>query len=424
MFPLLLKKPFRTIIDGTYIIGFLSPMDSSFYKADSTIYDLFSKRSYRNEEEVFAQLAEHSTGSINYALQLVNKHSALFLAKSSNQIQLTQHYTVSVLTLNMTYACNFACEYCFEGESTRSYSSMNESTAELAIVWFLNQLGDKGGKIIFTGGEPLLNFKVIKKVVHLTKCNNISYLIKTNGSLITDKVLEYLVTNDIELSLSLDGNKYVNDKHRKQKNGVGSYDEIYKVLETVRTIYPAYINRIYVNAVVTNETINYIAKSDEFLTSLSLSGYSIKPVMHQDLNLDKIGIEEYVSKYYWPALMKQSNGTNVKICGIGHKQVCVDWDGTIYPCYRLCGQKEYIIGSIYDENSYLQKNPQLEKIYQRESSNQCENCYAKTVCVSGCYADKLNYENCYEDPSVFIFDGIIKYDLLHDNKYKLLPLLS
>lgn len=71
-----------------------------------------------------------------------------------------------------------------------------------------------------------------------------------------------------------------------------------------------------------------------------------------------------------------------------------------------------------------ESNTILVDEYERETSNKCENCYARTVCISGCYANKLNYENCYEDDCVSLFDGIIKYDLLLENKYKLLLVLS
>ncbi len=168
-------------------------------------------------------------------------------------------YYVPQLILGVTDECNFRCKYCvyggtYENRRTHSTNYMDFKTAKKAIDYFLGFLTikenttfvHKSKAISFYGGEPLLNFALIKEVIKYVKdrydYHNIDFRITTNGALLTDDVINFLVNNNISLAISMDGPKEEHDRNRVFKGGGKTFDTVYKNISKIREKYRDYFN--------------------------------------------------------------------------------------------------------------------------------------------------------------------------------------
>jgi len=162
----------------------------------------------------------------------------------------------SLLVLDITERCNLCCSYCcfsgnFEGHRTHSQKSMSWEIAERAMSHFLenDQVGDGTYPITFYGGEPLLEFELVKKCVSYaeTKASELGktvrFSITTNGTLLTDDVVDYLVRHGFLTLVSLDGPKSVHDRYRVFPEGQGSFDVVENNLRRFAGRYPDFKNR-------------------------------------------------------------------------------------------------------------------------------------------------------------------------------------
>jgi uncharacterized protein len=143
------------------------------------------------------------------------------------------------LILQLTQDCNFRCKYCLYSEErymkqrTHSQKNMTWETARKAVDFFLDHSVDSQHRYVgFYGGEPLLRFDLLKKIVDYTedrlKGKPLTYNITTNGSLLTDEIVDYFILHNINTMISIDGPQEVHDKNRVLKSGEGTYDLIMK----------------------------------------------------------------------------------------------------------------------------------------------------------------------------------------------------
>ena len=184
------------------------------------------------------------------------------------------------LTLQVTQDCNFRCTYCNYtsnngNQRLHSYKYMDYNTAIKAVDFFFERSLDyKECFVAFYGGEPLLNFGLIKKVVTYINMNypyrNVQYTISTNASLLSEAVMEYMVKNKFHILISFDGSKQIHDRNRKFRNSNKStYDVIVKNLKMILNRFPNYINKIMINTVVdpsdNTVEVNKVFKNDEIV---------------------------------------------------------------------------------------------------------------------------------------------------------------
>jgi uncharacterized protein len=161
------------------------------------------------------------------------------------------------LTLEMTSACNFRCKYCVYGEhypETRTFSShkMDFITAQKAVCYYMTQVERKYRRnpnafptIGFYGGEPLLEFPLIRQIVDYIEdaysfFPKIVYTITTNGFLLTKEIMRYLVNHNFSIIVSLDGNKENHDRNRVTAHGEGTFDTVFANMNEFRKEYPEY----------------------------------------------------------------------------------------------------------------------------------------------------------------------------------------
>jgi len=339
------------------------------------------------------------------------------------------------LTLQVTQGCNLKCEYCsysgnyFNREHTNK--SMSFETAKKAIDYFISHSKDASHYgISFYGGEPLLEFELIKKCVAYADSRSegrkVSYNFTTNGTLLTEEKYEFLVNHDFSILVSLDGPQEVHDRHRIfAGTTVGSFEKMSENLKNLKAKYPEY----YAKNIAFNTVLNPafplkeicdFTNTDEWVSSSRFSSTLINDVNAKEKNhYSEVFLEEHeyekfkvllckagrLSAKDIPPLMRQ-HFTGIKSVSIcfertaqnelpekGHRggpcipgvrKLFVDVDGRLFPCERVSEtSKTACIGHI-DSGIDEKKALQLLNI-ERITSEECRNCWAYTLCPN-CFA--------------------------------------
>ncbi len=329
---------------------------------------------------------------------------------------------VSKILLQLTQRCNLRCQYCVYSEEknlgTRTHSNkdMSYETAKQAIDFYMEHSVDCDEKGIgFYGGEPLLQFDLIKKII--TYCNEvfrghkIIYSITTNGTLLTDEIIDFLVKNQVYLTVSLDGPKDIHDKNRKFANGIGSYDMVTRNLERLKHKCEDKM-KCAVNMVVDPD--NSYQEISNFFHEPILKDIDVRwNLVEEENDIKSVG-EQFVSTYEYRTFLgyvryfREKNfdapdglvkgefedratedfhfqpfflpGVSVPggPCIPGKVRPLVDCDGRLFPCERVSETSSCTnIGSL-NEGFDIEKVRRFLNISQ--ITEECRNCWAFVLC--------------------------------------------
>jgi len=326
------------------------------------------------------------------------------------------------LCLHLAHSCNLRCLYCFAGQGCYGGADelMQGSTGRRAIDLLIDRSGGrKRLEIDFFGGEPLLNFKVLKELVSYArlqgqeKGKEFQFTVTTNGVLLDDEISSFLIEQDINVVLSLDGRRDVHDDMRRVPAGTGSYDMVLPRIQkfvtlregqqrtgTAYTIIRGTYTRhnldfcsdvlhmaglgfksLSIEPVVAFEDAEYsirredipllLTQYEELTRELLKRRNSGKPVNFFHFNIDFDG---------GPCLPKRLSG-----CGAGGEYLAVAPNGDIYPCHQFVGRSEYLMGSVKDGqvDPSLIETFRMAHLYNKEG---CAECWAKFHCSGGCHA--------------------------------------
>ena len=229
------------------------------------VYDRHTNLLIMLEEHEYQELVEVERGAITSDRSNVIKRFQSQGYLEPNTVTRIEHSSTSLLDsyvntrvrqliLQVTQQCNLRCEYCtysgiYENRRTHSGQSMSVNTAERAIDLLIKQSSTlQTVYVSFYGGEPLLEFNLIRHCVdylkRLVEGKTIKYSLTTNGTLLTDEVVDFLADNCFQLAISLDGTKEDHDANRRFIDGRGSFDVIYQNLVRINERYPEYMNEI------------------------------------------------------------------------------------------------------------------------------------------------------------------------------------
>ncbi|WP_418893126.1 radical SAM protein [Limibacterium fermenti] len=420
---------------GIRIIGLLTP--PFFCRVSDIMSEFIQLCEVNNIENSMVILKEKYPLSVFQEFQQrLNKVKDKFFVDDTYKeyIQIDLSQKVSTLTLNVTRKCNLKCSYCFEDSEYRKLEDMSFDIAKKAIDTFFTD-NSTDWVIIFTGGEPLLNFKLLKQVAAYinSKELKVEYRIKTNATLINNEKTDFLIRNNFKIQISLDGNKEAHDTHRKFTNGKGSFAIVDKVIKNF--IANGYGSLVSLSGTLTNQTIQYVDNCYNHLNSyVGIYNYSLKPVMpnsHEGYAFDlkdyrksyiaNLKHNRYLKEVQSKVFEKITKKEIYNVCGIGIWNITIDVDGKIYPCYRMCGNEEYVIGSLDSLTLPLNLPQDLKKIYCLEENNeQCSKCYLIDICKTGCYTDKLMYkcmeQQCFQ-PTKLVIEDLIKKEFIDKKIY-------
>lgn len=328
---------------------------------------------------------------------------------------------IKAMCLHIAHDCNLRCKYCFAstGDFGTGRKLMPFSVAKAAIDFLLeHSVGRQNLELDFFGGEPLMNWNVVKQTVEYARSKeqeygkNFRFTITTNGMLLDDEKIDFINREMSNVVLSIDGRKEVNDAMRVKVDGTGCYDRIvknYKKLvekrgdkeyyvrgtytshnldfsEDVMHLYEAGFDQISVEPVMEDDSVEYaITEKDldtiyaeydrlvERLTKLKKDGGFLN-FFHFMIDLDQ-----------GPCVIKRLRG-----CGSGNEYVSITPDGDIFPCHQFVGHDEYKMGNL-EEGTFdtaIKKEFAGCHVYSKPT---CRKCWAKFYCSGGCNANNYIY---------------------------------
>jgi len=385
---------------------------------ESAVNSLKERYSKDDIEEVYAELKQlEQQGQLNsadtYREQVLNE---------------VKEVHTKALCLNIAHDCNIRCGYCFA--STGDYHGgrklMPLEVAKGAIDFLLETSGSrKRLEVDFFGGEPLMNFDVIKETVKYGRerqreyNKRIGFTITTNGTLLDAEAADFFNENMDNVVVSIDGRKTVNDKMRKFPDGRGTFDEI---LPKIKEFVDARGDKsYYIRGTFTANNLDF-SEDVVFLADQGFKEISIEPVVAEDKKAYALKeehlpyiyeqYEKLAEKYiqyqeqgkgfrYYHFLMDLDGGPcvykRVSSCGSGVEYFAVTPDGELYPCHQFVGREEFLMGNIQDgvTNKKLQKEFDQNTVYHKEK---CTDCWAKFYCSGGCQANAAAFNNDLKVP--------------------------
>ena len=399
------------------------------HEVDEIVYDLLDAKSLKSKDELKAEFVDkYSSDEIDEVyeeLQSLVDDEILYSKDLYEGIALLNEKAevmIKALCLNIIHDCNLKCKYCFadEGEYHGCRKPMSAQTGKDAIDFVIKNSGTrKNIEVDLFGGEPLMAFNTIKEIVDYAReqekiyNKNIRFTMTTNSTLLTDEIMDYLDKNMGNIILSIDGRKEVNDKVRIRMDGTGTYDSILpkirKMVE-VRDKSKTY----YVRGTFTRENTDFF-EDVKHMVEEGFDEVSIEPVVlpnDHELSLREEDLEVVFAQYdklYDYMLSKYEAGNPFKFyhfnidlqggpciykrisgCGAGHEYVAVTPDGEIYPCHQFVGNKDFLMGNIYDgiQNYKIVQELKNAHIYNKPT---CKNCWARFYCSGGCQANNFNF---------------------------------
>lgn len=334
---------------------------------------------------------------------------------------------VKALCLHIAHDCNLACKYCFaqEGEYHGRRALMSLEVGKRALDFLIENSGNrKNLEVDFFGGEPLMNWEVVKELVRYGRSKekeynkNFRFTLTTNGVLLNDEVMEFVNKEMSNVVLSLDGRKEINDMMRPFRNGKGSYDLIvpkFRKLAESRNQTNYYVRGTFTrnNLDFSNDVIEY--------ADLGFKQMSMEPVVaspEEDYALREEDIPAILKEYDKLALeyikrKKEGNGFNffhfmidlqqgpcvlkrMAGCGSGTEYLAVTPWGDLYPCHQFVGQEEFLLGNVFEgiKNTKIRDEFKLCNVYAKEK---CSSCFAKFYCSGGCAANSYQFHGNITD---------------------------
>ena len=328
---------------------------------------------------------------------------------------------VKALCLHIAHDCNLACRYCFaeEGEYHGRRALMSFEVGKKALDFLIaNSGGRRNLEVDFFGGEPLMNWQVVKQLVEYGRSQEEShnkrfrFTLTTNGVLLNDEIMEFCNQEMSNVVLSLDGRKEVNDRMRPFRKGDGSYDLIVPKFQKFADSRNQ--TNYYVRGTFTRNNLDF-SKDVLHFADLGFKQMSMEPVVaspkepyairEEDLpqileEYDKLAVE-YIKRQregrgfnffhfmidlnQGPCVAKRLSG-----CGSGTEYLAVTPWGDLYPCHQFVGQEGFLLGNV-DEgitNTRVQDEFKLCNVYAKEK---CRDCFARFYCSGGCGANSYNF---------------------------------
>ena len=324
---------------------------------------------------------------------------------------------VKALCLHVAHTCNLNCEYCFasQGKFHGERALMSFETGKAALDFLVRNSGSRRNlEVDFFGGEPLMNFEVVKRLVAYARSiekdagKNFRFTLTTNGMLIDDDVIDFANRECSNVVLSLDGRREVHDRFRVDYAGRGSYDRI--VPKFQKLVEKRDGKNYYMRGTFTHLNPDFL-KDIETMLDLGFTELSMEPVVCAEgdpyaLTAEDMPIifEQYekladlmikrrregrpFTFYHYmidlkggPCIYKRISG-----CGSGTEYMAVTPWGDLYPCHQFVGEEKFRLGDVWSgvTNKEMQSEFASCNVYARE---ECRSCWARLYCSGGCAAN-------------------------------------
>ena len=360
-------------------------------------------------EECYEQIEQLKNSGKLFSPDTFENMAGTLKAKTSGVIK--------ALCLHVAHTCNLNCEYCFasQGKYNGDRAVMSFEVGKRALDFLIENSGSRRNlEVDFFGGEPLMNFDVVKQLVSYArsiekeKNKNFRFTLTTNGVLIDDDVIEFANKEMSNVVLSLDGRKEVHDRYRIDYNGNGSWEKI--VPKFQKLVKARGGKNYYMRGTFTHFNPDFL-EDIKVMLDLGFNELSMEPVVcasgdkneltEQDLPIilsqyedlanlmlekDKEG-KPFTFYHYMidlkggPCIYKRISG-----CGSGTEYMAVTPWGDLYPCHQFVGDEKFKLGDVFNgvNNTKIQQEFCDCNVYARPD---CKDCWAKLYCSGGCAAN-------------------------------------
>ena len=395
---------------------------------DDIAYDIISLYENKEKNEVIAEISK-KYGDVPRD-EIIECYDQVTELKNSGELFTEDNFepmagelkaktsgVIKALCLHIAHTCNLNCSYCFasQGKYHGERALMSFEVGKRALDFLIENSGTRRNlEVDFFGGEPLMNFDVVKKLVKYArsiekeKGKNFRFTLTTNGVLVDDDVIDFANKEMSNVVLSLDGRKEVHDRYRVDYQGRGSYDII--VPKFQKFVKARGGKNYYMRGTFTHANPDFLEDIKTML-NLGFTELSMEPVVAAEgdeaalteedkpvvmkqyeklaelmLKRDKEG-KPFTFYHYMidlaggPCIYKRISG-----CGSGTEYMAVTPWGDLYPCHQFVGDEKFKLGDIWHgvENKEIQNEFASCNVYAR---SECRDCWARLYCSGGCAAN-------------------------------------
>ncbi len=408
----------------------LDTASGSVHTVDDVAYDIIAMYKSHTADEIIAEILEKYKNLPDVTreelllcledVKALENEGKLFSEDAYENLAYdykNRSSVIKALCLHISHTCNLNCSYCFasQGKYHGERAIMSYEVGKRAFDFLIENSGSrKNLEVDFFGGEPLMNWETVKKLVAYARSiegkynKNFRFTLTTNGMLIDDEIIDFLNREMHNVVLSLDGRKEVNDHFRRDFAGKGSYDTI--VPKFKRLVEKRGGKGYYVRGTFTHNNVDFT--NDLFhMADLGFTELSMEPVVcppndpyaltEEDLPLlfeqYEILAKEMLKRKkegrpftFYHYMLDLKNGPciykRITGCGSGTEYMAVTPWGELYPCHQFVGEEKYSLGNIWDgvTNKTVQDEFRSCNAYARP---ECRDCWAKLYCSGGCAAN-------------------------------------
>lgn len=413
----------QSLISNVNIIELLD-----FFKTGKRLREVEAEYEIPNFENVISSLYHKRLLVFDHELEECSAY------RKFDPVQVKTGALINKLRLNVSTRCNMACTYCYVDQDKSVNGRMSWETAKKTLKVFFELLqrhGHHHSIIRFFGGEPLLNWPLIKRAFKYVKTFKpeikVNYVLNTNGTLVNDDIATTLASHHVSVNISIDGIGAVNDQYRRFKAGHGSFSTIDRNID----VFLANGCQVIVEATLCEHNIEHLNDLIDYVANKAVAFGRQIPLALQNLCMvsrptrDRLAFERKVEKIanaigyaqqkklnieqgmiYFPFQVVTGNRIPGVYCrGIG-EEICIHPNGDIYPC----GALKIRLGNIQKVEEVFQSY-QYREIVNRVAGNipACRGCEIEAFCAGGCAADAFEKQkdifcsagNCEIDRSIF-----------------------
>lgn len=409
----------------------LDTCSGAVHVVDDVAYDIIAEYESRTRDEIVRHMLEKYSDRADVTEEEVNacidditalkEDGQLFTPDTFENMAGTfkerSGNVIKALCLHVAHTCNLNCSYCFasQGKYHGERALMSFEVGKRAIDFLIENSGERRNlEVDFFGGEPLMNWDVVKQIVEYARSvekkygKNFRFTLTTNGVLIDDDVIDFSNREMSNVVLSLDGRKEIHDATRVDYAGNGSYDRI--VPKFQKLVASRGGKNYYMRGTFTHRNPDFT--NDVFhMADLGFTELSMEPVVcapDDPMALTPEDIETVKEQYEILAkemLKREREGRGftfyhymidltagpciykrISGCGSGTEYMAVTPWGDLYPCHQFVGEEAYKLGDIWQgvTNDALRDDFRCCNAYARP---ECKDCWAKLYCSGGCAAN-------------------------------------